>query len=228
MNQPFPETAQPRPALAKRKVSLRPLALSGLVALALVALIVIGIRVQHILRSRPPVRVRGSLSETDRVEILKLVRRDMWQRSFTGLSWSTIRQAPISLYRLGTARINEVLVAPQPSPYSIQVAGKFGVAQRYWLLRRGPKGWAIDSEQATPWFDVFEGRVEDLLAGLNHGKVQAPPMLQGPLRDRKVVPLLFVPPGSIPPKRPPGGFDSGASFSNWTSNHAGLSLDVQR
>jgi hypothetical protein len=197
-------------------------------ALVVVTLIAIGIGVHQNLTSHAQVRVRGSLSEADRVEILKLVKRDMWQRSFPGLSWSTIKQAPISLYRLGTARINEVLVAPQPSPYSIQVAGKFGAAQRYWLLRRGPKGWAIDSEQATPWFDVFEGRVEDLLAGLNHGKVQAPPMLQGPLGDRKVVPLLFVPPGSIPPKRPPGGFDSGASFSNWTSNHAGLSLDGRR
>jgi hypothetical protein len=228
MNQSFPETAQPRPVLAKRKVILRLLALSGLVALALAALIVIGIRVQHILRSRPPVRVRGSLSETDRVEILKLVRRDMWQRSFPGLSWSTIRMAPVSLYRLGTARTHEILVAPRPSSYSIQVAAKFGAAQRYWLLRRGPKGWAIEGEQSTAWFDVFEGRVEDLVAGLHHGPVPAPPVLRGLQGDRKVVPLLFVPPGAIPPKPPAGGFDSGASFSNWTSNHAGLSLDVQR
>src|ERR1035437_2539249 len=222
------ETAQPRRASAKQKVILRLSAISALVALALVALIVIGISVRQNLASRSPVRIRGSLSEADQVEILKLVRRDMWQRAFPGFSWATIRMAPVSLFRIGTSRLNEILVAPQPSPYSIQVAGKFGSAKRYWLLRRGPKGWAIDSEQATPWFDVFEGRVEDLLAGLNHGKVQAPPMLQGPLGDRKVVPLLFVPPGSIPPKRPPGGFDSGASSSNWTSNHAGLSLDGRR
>ena len=228
MSQQLPETAQPRLALAGRKVFLRLLTPSGLMALAVVTLIAIGIGVHQNLTSHAQVRVRGSLSEADRVEILKLVRRDMWQRSFPGLSWSTIRMAPVSLYRLGTARTHEILVAPRPSSYSIQVAAKFGAAQRYWLLRRGPKGWAIEGEQSTAWFDVFEGRVEDLVAGLHHGPVQAPPVLRGLQGDRKVVPLLFVPPGAIPPKPPAGGFDSGASFSNWTSNHAGLSLNVQR
>ena len=217
------DDAQPRRASAKQKVILCLMALS-----CLVALIAIGIIVHQNLPSRPPVRVRGSLSETDRLEILKLVRRDMWQRAFPGLSWSTIRMAPLSLYRLGTARINEVLVAPQPSPYSIQVAGRFGAAGRYWLLKRGPKGWAIQSEQPMPWFDVFEGRIEDLLAGLHHGKVEAAPLLQSLQGDQKQVPVLFVAPGSIPPKQHAREFDRGSDFSNWASNHAGLSLDSRR
>lgn len=138
----------------------------------------------------------------------------MWQRSFPGFSWATIRMAPVSLLRLDAARVTEILVAPQPSPYGIQVAGRFGAANRYWLLNRGPKGWAIDSEQPTPGFDVFEGRVEDLLASLHHGKVEAGLLLQGPQGDRKQVPMLFVAPGSIPPKRPASDSDSGAAFSS--------------
>ena len=221
------KTAQPKQALATPKAILRLSAISALVALALVALVVVGIRVRQNLASRSPVRIRGTISEADQTEILKLVRRDMWQRAFPGFSWAMIRRAPVSLFRIGTSRIGEILLAPQPSPYSIQVA-QVGSAKWYWLLRRGPKGWVIESEQATAWFDVFEGRVEDLRAGIHHGKVQAPSLLQGPQGDLKQVPMLYVPPGSIPPRRPSGEFDGGASFSNWTSNRSSLSLGGPR
>jgi len=222
------ETAQPNRASAKQQAILRYVRISVLVALVLAALIGIGIGVRQNLSSRLQVRIRGSLSEADRVDILRLVRRDLRQRAFPGLSWRTIRMAPLSIYRLGTARISEVLLSPQPSPYSIQVAGKFGAAKRYWLLKRGPKGWAIESERATPWFDVFEGRVEDLVAGFDHGKVQAPPLRLGPQEELKEVPMLFLPQGVTLPRRPAKDFDGGASFTTWTSNHAGLSLEGSR
>lgn len=222
------KATKPKRGSAKQMAVFRLAAISVVVGLALTALIEIGISVRQNLASRIPVRIRGTLSEADRVEVLKLVRREMWQRSFPGFSWATIRMAPVSLFRIGNARLNEILVAPQPSPYDIQVAGRFCAANRYWLLRRGPNGWTVIREQPTPGFEVFEGRVEDLLAGLDHGKVQAPPLRQSLQGDRKEVPMLFFPPGSTLPKRPAKDFDGGASFSNWTSNHAGLSLEGSR